>query len=86
MNFSNIKTPADLITQNDSAKSLLNLLEDISYEETLTVTKALVTRLKDFHQHMVDKGLEPDNDINPLGWACDHGKLESVLSILEEVE
>lgn len=86
MNLANVTTPADLQKQNDPAKSALDLLEECGYEETLNVTKALVMRMKDFHQHMVNVGCEDDNDINPLGWAVDHGKLESVLSILQEVE
>ena len=86
MNFSQITTPADLQKHNDPATSALSLLEECGYEETLNVTKCLVQRMIDFHQHMVNKGLEGDGDINPLGWACDHGKLISALTTLQEVE
>ena len=86
MNFSNITTPADLQKHNDPASHMLELLKECSYEETLNLTRNIVKHLADYHQHMVNVGLEEDNDINPLGWACDHGKLISALSILSEVE
>lgn len=89
MNIQDINTVSDLLTQNEETKTpfetAVDALCECNYTDTRNVALWLLTNMLDFHKTRAVECLQNDEEGNPLSWAHDAGKLESIIETLREI-
>ena len=84
MNLDSIKTPSDLVNQNEELKTnfekVVEGLSHCDYDETKKIILWLTTNMVEFHEERSQDDTMSPEDRNM--WSRDHGRLECVINIL----
>ena len=90
MNLSTVSTPAELVSQNNTAvepsvSRLDALVEDLNLNETYELALKLVQNLGSFHQSVVEQEKEEGDLDRLVVWAQDEQLLHNAYDLIKQV-